>query len=88
MTPPNFNAHCFASSTQASISGNYQADFSGFKEDLANTIKTKLGIDMGNSRFYQKSYPPEFVLFLISLIGMFLSSLNLMVMILIRFGNF
>ncbi|EEC68057.1 hypothetical protein OsI_35901 [Oryza sativa Indica Group] len=41
-------------------SANYQADFSKFKEDLANIIRTKLGIDMSSSRLYQKPYPPEF----------------------------
>ena len=45
---------------RASTSGNYQADFSRFKEDLAGVFKTKLGIDMGSSRLYQKLYPPEF----------------------------
>ena len=37
---------------QNTTSANYQADFSKFKEDLANTIRTKLGIDMSSSRLY------------------------------------
>jgi hypothetical protein len=31
-----------------------------FKEDLANVVKTKLGVDLGNTNLYQKSYDPEF----------------------------
>ena len=38
----------------------YQADFTRFKEDLASVFKSKLEIDMGGSRLYQKPYPPEF----------------------------
>ena len=49
-----------SSSLQASASGTYQADFTRFKEDLAGVLKSKLGIDMGGSRLYQKPYPPEF----------------------------
>ena len=41
-------------------SQHYQADLLKFKEDLANAIKSKLGVDMGGSRLYQKPYPPEF----------------------------
>ena len=60
MTSTYPNLHRLASASQASTIGNYQADFSRFKEDLANMIKTKLGVDMGNSRLYQKPYTPEF----------------------------
>jgi len=49
-----------SSSLHASASGTYPADFNRFKEDLAGVLKSKLGIDMGGSRLYQKSYPPEF----------------------------
>ena len=28
--------------------------------DLANMIKTKFGVDMGNSRLYQKPYSADF----------------------------
>jgi len=49
-----------SSSLHASASGTYQADFNRFKEDLAGVLKSKLGIDMGGSRLYQKPYPPEF----------------------------
>ena len=49
-----------SSSLHASASGNYQANFTRFKEDLAGVLKSKHGIDMGGSRLYQKPYPPEF----------------------------
>jgi hypothetical protein len=52
--------HHLTSAAQTSSSGNYEADFSGFNEDLANMIKMKLGVDMGNSRLYQKPYAAEF----------------------------
>src|SRR6185503_14307018 len=41
-------------------SQHYQADLLKFKEDLANAIKSKLGVDMGTTCLYQKSYPAEF----------------------------
>ena len=49
-----------SSSLHALASGTYQADFTRFKEDLAGVFKSKLEIDMGGSRLYQKPYPPEF----------------------------
>jgi hypothetical protein len=36
------------------------AEFNRFKEDLANVVKTKLGVDIGNTSLYQKPYDPEF----------------------------
>jgi hypothetical protein len=35
-------------------------EFNRFKEDLANVVKTKLGVDIGNTKLYQKPYDPEF----------------------------
>ena len=68
-------------------SHHYQVDLLKFKEDLANAIKSKLGVDMGSTRLYQKLYPAEFYLFLFLLVGVFPSLLNLMVMILVQLGN-
>jgi hypothetical protein len=31
-----------------------------FKEDLANVVKTKLGVEIGNTNLYQKPYDLEF----------------------------
>jgi hypothetical protein len=36
------------------------AEFTSFKEDLANVVKTMLGVDIGNTNLYQKPYDPEF----------------------------
>jgi hypothetical protein len=36
------------------------AEFNRFKEDLANVVKTKRGVDIGNTNLYQKRYDPEF----------------------------
>ena len=76
-----------SSSPNTSASGAYQADFSRFKEDLAGVLKSKLGIDMGGSRLYQKPYPPEFDFFHILLVCVFPSLSNSMVKILVRLGN-
>ena len=48
------------SAAQASTSGRYETDLAKLKEDLAGGMKTKLGVDVGNSRLYQKPYPAEF----------------------------
>jgi len=58
MTHGNTNAHHHYSDFYTRT--HYQADLLKFKEDLANAIKSKLGVDMGSSRLYQKPYPPEF----------------------------
>jgi hypothetical protein len=39
------------------------AEFNKFKEDLANMVKTKLGVDIGNTNLYQNPYDPEFDIF-------------------------
>src|SRR6185312_1279772 len=57
MAHGNPNAHRFS---EFYTSQHYQADLLKFKEDLANTIKNKLGVDMGTTRLYQKPYPVEF----------------------------
>ena len=49
--------HRLASNAQAATSRNCKADLAG---DLANVFKTKLGVDMGRSHFYQKPYPDDF----------------------------
>jgi hypothetical protein len=36
------------------------AEFNRFKEDLANVVKTKFGVDIGSTNLYQKPYDPEF----------------------------
>ena len=45
---------------QASTSGRCKADPARLKEDPASAMKTKFGVDIGNSTLYQKPYPAEF----------------------------
>jgi hypothetical protein len=59
MAPASSTTHHLVSVAQTSSSGSYEAGFCRFK-DLANMIKTKLGVDMGNSHLYQKPYAVEF----------------------------
>ena len=58
MTHGNPNVH--RQFSEFYTSQHYQADLLKFKEDLANAIKSKLGVDMGTTCLYQKSYPAEF----------------------------
>jgi len=57
MAHGNPNAHHFS---EFYTSQHYQADLIKFKEDLANAIKSTLGVDMGTTRLYQYPYPAEF----------------------------
>ena len=52
--------HRLTSVAQASTSGRCKADPARLKEDPASAMKTKFGVDIGNSTLYQKSYPSEF----------------------------
>ena len=51
--------HRFATAGQTSM-GNYEADLVRMKEDLANMFKSKLGLDMGRTRLYQRPYSNSF----------------------------
>jgi hypothetical protein len=72
IAPASSTTHHITSTAQISLSGNYKANFSRFKEDLANMIKTKLGVDMGNSRLYQNHMLRNLIWFLTALVGVFL----------------
>ena len=76
-----------SSSSYTPANGAYQADFNRFKEDLAGVLKSKLGIDMGGSRLYQKHILLSLILFHILLVGAFPSLSNSMVKILTRLGS-
>jgi len=52
--------HRLTSVAQASTSGRCEADLARIKEDRASAMITKIGVDMDNSRLYQKPYPTEF----------------------------
>ena len=62
MTQVDLMTHRLTSAAQISTSGRYEADLARFKEDLFGMMKTKLGVDMGNSRLYQKPYSAKFYL--------------------------
>ena len=51
--------HCLNISGQTST-GNYEADLARMKEDMANMFKSKLGLDVGKSRLYQRPYVDAF----------------------------
>ena len=53
-------AHRLNSASQASTSSRCEADPARLKEDPASAMKTKFGVDIGNSTLYQKPYPAEF----------------------------
>jgi len=40
--------------------GNYEADLLRMRENLASMFKSKLGLDVGRSRLYQRSYVDAF----------------------------
>ena len=51
--------HHLNASGQASR-GNYEVDCARMKEDLASMLKSKLGLDVGRSRLYQRPYVDAF----------------------------
>ena len=57
---PHGNPNAHRQFSEFYTSQHYQADLLQFKEDLANAIKSKLGVDMGTTRLYKKPYPAEF----------------------------
>ena len=56
MATTNQATHHLNSNAQTSISGNYEANLARMKEDLANMFKSKLVIDVGRTRLYQRPY--------------------------------
>ena len=63
-------------------------EFVQFKEELANMMKNKLGIDIGNTRLYKKNLiEPNLILLPIPLAGACLILLNLVVKTTVQPGN-
>jgi hypothetical protein len=60
MSHANPTAHHVTSTSHTPVNSKYEADFGKLKEDLASMMRTKLGVDMGSSRLYQKPYSTEF----------------------------
>ena len=44
------------------FTGNYEVDLARMREDLASMFKSKLGLDVGRSRLYQRPYVDAFYL--------------------------
>jgi hypothetical protein len=55
MTHANSTAHRLASTSHISVNSKCEANFAKLKEDLANMMNIKLGVDTGSSRLYQKT---------------------------------
>jgi hypothetical protein len=62
-------------------------EFAQFKEKVANMMKNKLGIDLGNTKLYQEPYRADFDYAAFPLVGVCPNLLNLVVMIIIQLGN-
>jgi hypothetical protein len=58
-----------------------------FKEEIANMMKNKLGVDMGNTRLYQKPYRSDFDYVAFPWVGVCLILLNLVVMTIVQPGS-
>jgi hypothetical protein len=50
-------------------------------------VKNKFGIDMGNSRLYQKPYKADFDFMAYPLVGAYLILLNLVVKTIVQLGS-
>jgi hypothetical protein len=46
-----------------------RSELAQFKEEIANMMKNKLGVDMGNTRLYQKPYRTNFDYVAFPLVG-------------------
>ena len=69
--------HHLDSNDQTSTNGNYGADLAKMKEDLANFLKTQLGVSTGRSCIYEWPYSNVLIWFLTLLVGVFPNLLNL-----------
>jgi hypothetical protein len=58
-----------------------------FKKEIANMMKNKLGVDMGNTRLYQKPYRADFDYVAFPRVDVCLILLNLVVMTTVQPGN-
>jgi hypothetical protein len=74
--PPMNNLRTAAMQSQLAA----RNELAQFKEEIANMMKNKLGVDMGNTRLYQKPYRDEFDYVAFPRIGVCLILLNLVVM--------
>jgi hypothetical protein len=61
--------------------------FNKFMEDLANVVKTKVGVDIGNTNLYKNHMILILINFLSHVVGVCLIQLNLVVMMTEPHGN-
>jgi len=52
--------HRLNSSGQTLVTSNYETDLARMKEDLANILKSKVGLDVGRTHLYQRPYSDRF----------------------------
>jgi hypothetical protein len=64
-----------------------RSELAQFKEAIANMMKNKLGVDMGNTRLYQKLYRADFDYVAFTPVGIYLVLLNLVLTITVQPGN-
>jgi hypothetical protein len=81
--PPVSNLRTTAMQSQLAA----RNELAQFKEEIANMMKNKLIVDMGNTRLYQKPYTADFYYVAFSRIGLCLILLNLVVMTAVQPGN-
>jgi hypothetical protein len=63
--PPVSNLRTAAMQSQLAA----RSELAQFKEEIANMMKNKLGVDMGNTRLYQKPYRTDFDYVAFPLVG-------------------
>jgi hypothetical protein len=81
--PPVNNLRTVAMQSQLAA----RNELAQFKEEISNMMKNKLGVDMGNTRLYQKPYRADFDYVAFPPGCVYLILLNLVVMTTVQPGN-
>jgi hypothetical protein len=81
--PPVINLRTVAMQSQLAA----RSELAQFKEEIANMMKNKLSVDMGNTGLYQKTYKADFDYVSFPRVGIRLILLNLVVMTTVQPGN-
>jgi hypothetical protein len=81
--PPVSNLRIAAMQSQLAA----RSELAQFKEEIANMMKNKLGVDMDNTKLYQKPYRTDFIMWIFPPVGVCLILLNLVVIITVQPGN-
>jgi hypothetical protein len=83
--PPLVNKFDLSATRQSQLASMYELN--KFKEQVASMFKNKFGIDMGNSRLYQKPYKAKFDLMAYPPGCAYLILLNLVVKTIVQLGS-